>query len=293
VSALEFRDVDILFPAAGLPRRRARAALASALAALDAGSSRADIRERTGIMVGVCRANLAVERGQISVLMGLSGSGKSTLLRAANGLNRITRGQVLVRDGTTVVDVAHCDAPTLRKVRRAHVAMVFQQFGLLPWRTVRDNVGLGLELRGDSRQDRRRIVDEQLEIVGLAEWADRHCSELSGGMQQRVGLARALATNPEILLMDEPFSALDPLIRRKLQDELLALQAQLHKTILFVSHDLDEALRLGDRISILEGGRIVQTGTARDIVEHPADEYVAEFVRHVNPRTEFKRTLQP
>ncbi|HEV7136333.1 MAG TPA: ATP-binding cassette domain-containing protein [Steroidobacteraceae bacterium] len=293
MSALEFRDVDILFPAAGLPRRRARAALASALAALDAGSSRADIRERTGIMVGVCRANLAVERGQISVLMGLSGSGKSTLLRAANGLNRITRGQVLVRDGTTVVDVAHCDAPTLRKVRRAHVAMVFQQFGLLPWRTVRDNVGLGLELRGDSRQDRRRIVDEQLEIVGLAEWADRHCSELSGGMQQRVGLARALATNPEILLMDEPFSALDPLIRRKLQDELLALQAQLHKTILFVSHDLDEALRLGDRISILEGGRIVQTGTARDIVEHPADEYVAEFVRHVNPRTEFKRTLQP
>jgi len=150
-------------------------------------------------------------------------------------------------------------------------------------------VGFGLELRGDSRQERRRIINEQLELVGLAEWADRHCSELSGGMQQRVGLARALATNPEILLMDEPFSALDPLIRRKLQDELLALQGRLRKTILFVSHDLDEALRLGDRISILEGGRIVQTGTAQDIVEHPADDYVAEFVRHVNPRTEFKQ----
>ena len=293
MSALEFRSVDILFPPAGLPRRRASAALAGALAALDAGSSRAEVRERTGVLVGVCRANLAIEPGQISVLMGLSGSGKSTLLRAANGLNRITRGQVLVRDGEAVVDVAHCNAPTLRRVRRARIAMVFQQFGLLPWRTVRENVGFGLELRGDSRQERRRIIDEQLEIVGLAEWADRHCSELSGGMQQRVGLARALATNPEILLMDEPFSALDPLIRRKLQDELLALQERLRKTILFVSHDLDEALRLGDRISILEGGRIVQTGTARQIVERPANEYVAEFVRHINPRTEFKNAAQP
>ncbi len=289
MSALEFRNVDILFPPAGAGHRRARAALKSALAALDAGGSRSEIAERTGVIVGVCRANLTVERGQISVLMGLSGSGKSTLLRAANGLNRIARGEVLVRDGERTVDLARCDAVTLRRVRRLGIAMVFQQFSLLPWRTVRENVGFGLELRGESPQNRRRIVDEQLELVGLDEWADRHCSELSGGMQQRVGLARALATNAEILLMDEPFSALDPLIRRKLQDELLALQARLHKTIIFVSHDLDEALKIGDRISILEGGRIVQTGTPRQILETPADDYVAEFVRHANPRTVLKQ----
>jgi glycine betaine/proline transport system ATP-binding protein len=288
VSALEFRDVDILFPPARTSRRRARAALKGALAALDAGGSRSEIAERSGVIVGVCRANLAVERGQISVLMGLSGSGKSTLLRAANGLNRITRGEVLLRHGEATIDVAHCDSATLRRVRRGAIAMVFQQFALLPWRTVRENVGFGLELRGESAQSRRRIVDEQLELVGLAQWADHHCSALSGGMQQRVGLARAFATDADILLMDEPFSALDPLIRRKLQDELLSLQARLRKTILFVSHDLDEALKIGDRISILEGGRIVQTGTARQIMEKPADDYVAEFVRHANPRTVLK-----
>ena len=287
MSALEFRNVDILFPAPG-SARRARAAVKVALASLDAGGSRTEIAERTGVIVGVCHANLAIERGQISVLMGLSGSGKSTLLRAANGLNRVTRGQVLVRDGEAVVDLAHCDAATLRRVRRLRISMVFQQFALLPWRTVRENVGFGLELRGEPPQSRRRIVDEQLELVGLSQWADRHCSELSGGMQQRVGLARAFATNAEILLMDEPFSALDPLIRRKLQDELLELQERLRKTILFVSHDLDEALKIGDRISILEGGRIVQSGTPRQIVAQPADEYVAQFVRHVNPHTVFK-----
>jgi glycine betaine/proline transport system ATP-binding protein len=160
---------------------------------------------------------------------------------------------------------------------------VFQQFALLPWRTVADNVGLGLELRGESAAERRKIVAEQLELVGLSQWADRDVSELSGGMQQRVGLARAFATRADILLMDEPFSALDPLIRDKLQDELLALQERVRKTILFVSHDLDEALRLGDRISIMHHGRIVQTGAAQDIVLRPADDYVAEFVRHMNP----------
>jgi glycine betaine/proline transport system ATP-binding protein len=170
---------------------------------------------------------------------------------------------------------------------------VFQQFGLLPWRTVRDNVGFGLELRGDPPEQRRRVIDEQLELVGLSQWGERYCSELSGGMQQRVGLARAFATNADILLMDEPFSALDPLIRRKLQDELLALQARVKKTILFVSHDLDEALKLGDQVTILEGGRIVQSGTARQIVESPADAYVAEFVRHVNPRTAIKSGAAP
>jgi glycine betaine/proline transport system ATP-binding protein len=217
--------------------------------------------------------------------MGLSGSGKSTLLRAANGLNPVTRGHVWVRDGESAIDVATCDTLQMRRVRRERVAMVFQQFGLLPWRTVRENVGFGLELRGETAAQRKIIVDEKLELVGLSQWAERYVSELSGGMQQRVGLARAFATDAGILLMDEPFSALDPLIRGKLQDELLTLQARVKKTILFVSHDLDEALRLGDHISILQNGRIIQTGTAEDIVLAPADEYVAEFVRHMNPLT--------
>jgi glycine betaine/proline transport system ATP-binding protein len=280
-TALEFRHVDILFCAKS--GRRAAALTQEALAALDAGKTRAEISEKTGVVVGVADANLTVSRGEISVLMGLSGSGKSTLLRAANGLNEVTRGQVLVKDGEAVVDIAKCDAQTLRRVRRLRIAMVFQQFGLLPWRSVRDNVGFGLELRGEPPATRKRIIDEQLELVGLSQWAERHVSELSGGMQQRVGLARAFATNADVLLMDEPFSALDPLIRGKLQDELLALQQRVKKTILFVSHDLDEALKLGDHISILEGGRIVQTGTAEDIVVRPANDYVAEFVTHMNP----------
>ncbi len=292
-AALEFRAVDILF-CAKPGRRAAGAAIRQALALLDAGGTRSDIAEKTGVVVGVADASLSVERGEISVLMGLSGSGKSTLLRAANGLNRVTRGQVLVQDADTTVDVgAHCDPATLRRIRRLRIAMVFQQFGLLPWRTVRDNVGFGLELRGDPAEKRRRIIDEQLELVGLSQWGERYCSELSGGMQQRVGLARAFATDADILLMDEPFSALDPLIRRKLQDELLALQDRVRKTILFVSHDLDEALKLGDRVTILEGGRIVQTGSGRDIVERPADEYVAEFVRNVNPHTTIKGAPAP
>jgi glycine betaine/proline transport system ATP-binding protein len=284
-NAIEFRNVDILFGPKG---RRANGFLQQALTALDAGGTRTEISEKTGVILGVANANLTVARGQICVLMGLSGSGKSTLLRAANGLNPVTRGQVLVCDGDEVVDIARCDARTLRRVRRLRIAMVFQQFGLLPWRTVRENVGFGLELRGESRDTRRRMVDEQLALVGLTQWGDRYCNELSGGMQQRVGLARAFATEADILLMDEPFSALDPLIRRKQQDELLALQERVRKTILFVTHDLDEALKLGDQISILEGGRIVQTGTARDIVQRPADEYVAEFVRHVNPNAVLK-----
>jgi glycine betaine/proline transport system ATP-binding protein len=285
-AAIELCGVDILY---GVPTtRRSADAVRRALAALDAGRTRTEIREQIGIVVGVANASIAVACGEIFVLMGLSGSGKSTLLRAANGITPVARGKVLVNHGETVIDVASCDAPTLRQVRRRRIAMVFQQFALLPWRTVRDNVGFGLELRGESTRGRRLIVDEQLELVGLTEWANRYCSELSGGMQQRVGLARALATAADILLMDEPFSALDPLIRRKLQDELLALQARVKKTILFVSHDLDEALKLGDRIAILEGGRIVQTGTGAEIVAHPANDYVAEFVRHVNPHTVMK-----
>jgi glycine betaine/proline transport system ATP-binding protein len=286
--AVEFQDVDILF--AQQPGRAGRKAIREALAALDAGGTRTDIQNKYGVIVGVAGASLCVARGDISVLMGLSGSGKSTLLRAANGLNPVTRGHVLVHAGDSavagadsVVDVATCDTAQMRRVRRERVAMVFQQFGLLPWRTVRENVGLGLELRGDSAATRKTVVDEKLELVGLTQWAERYVSELSGGMQQRVGLARAFATDADILLMDEPFSALDPLIRGKLQDELLALQERVKKTILFVSHDLDEALRLGDRISILQNGRVIQTGTAEDIVLAPADDYVAEFVRHMNP----------
>src|SRR5450631_652442 len=279
-TAVEFKDVDILFANAG---RDGRKALRDALAALDGGATRSDIQNKYGVIVGVAGANLSVARGEISVLMGLSGSGKSTLLRAANGLNPVTRGHVLIQDGESAIDVAICGTAQLRRVRRERVAMVFQQFGLLPWRTVRENVGFGLELRGEAPASRNAIVDEKLELVGLTQWADRHVSELSGGMQQRVGLARAFATDADILLMDEPFSALDPLIRGKLQGELLALQERVKKTILFVSHDLDEALRLGDRISILQNGRIIQTGTAEDIVLAPADDYVAEFVRHMNP----------
>jgi glycine betaine/proline transport system ATP-binding protein len=280
-AAVEFQQVDILF--ARQPGRAGRNAMREALAALDGGATRADIQSRFGVVVGVAGASLSVARGEISVLMGLSGSGKSTLLRAANGLNRVTRGHVLIRDGESAVDVATCDTAQLRRVRRERVAMVFQQFGLLPWRTVRDNVGLGLELRGEPAATRKSIVAEKLELVGLSQWADRRLGELSGGMQQRVGLARAFATDADILLMDEPFSALDPLIRGKLQGELLALQERVKKTILFVSHDLDEALRLGDRITILQNGRIIQSGTAEDIVLAPADDYVAEFVRHMNP----------
>jgi glycine betaine/proline transport system ATP-binding protein len=278
-SAVEFKDVDILFAQGG---RDGRKGLRDALAALDGGATRTDIQNKYGVIVGVAGANLSVAQGEISVLMGLSGSGKSTLLRAANGLNPVTRGHVLVRDGESTIDVATCD--TLQ-MRRERVAMVFQQFGLLPWRTVRENVGFGLELRGERAERRKTIVDEKLDLVGLSQWAERQVGELSGGMQQRVGLARAFATDADILLMDEPFSALDPLIRGKLQGELLTLQERVKKTILFVSHDLDEALRLGDRISILQNGRIIQTGTAEDIVLAPADEYVAEFVRHMNPLT--------
>jgi glycine betaine/proline transport system ATP-binding protein len=255
-----------------------------ALPLMDQRQTRAEIQEKTGQVLGVHNCSLTVQRGEIVVLMGLSGSGKSTLLRAVNGLNPVVRGRVLVSDGEdAMTDVTAADAQTLRRVRRNRVAMVFQQFGLLPWRNVLDNVALGLELAGEPRQMREEKVRQQLELVGLTDWAEHKVSQLSGGMQQRVGLARAFATDAPILLMDEPFSALDPLIRTRLQDELLELQRNLKRTIIFVSHDLDEAFKLGDRIAILEGGRIVQCGTPRDIIRSPADDYVADFVEHINP----------
>jgi len=227
----------------------------AALDLLDRGADRQEIHDATGSVVGVAGASLTVRTGEICVLMGLSGSGKSTLLRAVNGLCRVTRGAVLVRDGEAMQDMAGCDAAVLRRMRMERIAMVFQQFALLPWRTVHENVGFGLELRGAGRAERDAIVAEKLELVALGPWRDRFVHELSGGMQQRVGLARALATDSDILLMDEPFSALDPLIRERLQDELLDLQRRLGKTVLFVSHDLNEALRLGRHIAIMEAGR--------------------------------------
>ncbi len=271
--AVVFENVSIVFG----PRPE------SALPLMDAGRSRSEVQEATGQVLGVHDCTLTVQTGEILVLMGLSGSGKSTLLRAVNGLNPVTRGRVLVDDGQRMVDVTHAEAATLRRLRLSQIAMVFQQFALLPWRSVRENVGLGLELGGMSRAERRARVAEQLALVGLSDWADRRVDELSGGMQQRVGLARAFATRAPILLMDEPFSALDPLIRTHLQDELLALQRKLRRTIIFVSHDLDEAFRLGDRIAIMEGGRIIQCGTPRDIFTAPANDYVADFVAHMNP----------
>ncbi|MDV7270269.1 choline ABC transporter ATP-binding protein [Thioclava sp. A2] len=272
-TAVKFDNVSIVF--GDRPDR--------ALPLMDENLTRAEVQEKTGQILGVHDCSLEVAEGEILVLMGLSGSGKSTLLRAVNGLNPVCRGAVHVWDGDGLVDVTHASPATLRHVRLTRVAMVFQQFGLLPWRSVRENVGLGLELGGMTKPERRARVDQQLELVGLSDWAERKVGELSGGMQQRVGLARAFATDAPILLMDEPFSALDPLIRAKLQDELLELQQKLRRTIIFVSHDLDEAFKLGNRIALMEGGRIVQLGTAREIIANPVDDYVADFVAHMNP----------
>lgn len=255
----------------------------NALPLMDAGQNRSEIQNSTGQVLGVHDCSIEVEKGEILVLMGLSGSGKSTLLRAVNGLNPVVRGAVHVADGDDMVDVSHADPATLRRMRLSRIAMVFQQFGLLPWRTVGENVGLGLELGGMARKERAAKVSQQLALVGLSDWADRKVGELSGGMQQRVGLARAFATDAPLLLMDEPFSALDPLIRTRLQDELLELQERLHRTIIFVSHDLDEAFKIGNRIAIMEGGRIVQCGTPQEIFSNPANGYVADFVAHMNP----------
>ncbi|MEW9921318.1 choline ABC transporter ATP-binding protein [Marimonas sp. MJW-29] len=272
-NAVEFHDVSIVFgddPGKALPL-------------MDAGQSRAEIQAETGQVLGVHNCSLEVGEGEILVLMGLSGSGKSTLLRAVNGLNPVVRGHVVVNDGKWSANVQECSASDLRRVRRECVSMVFQQFGLLPWRTVRDNVALALELSDVPKRERLERADKQLALVGLSDWADRKVGELSGGMQQRVGLARAFVTEAPILLMDEPFSALDPLIRTRLQDELLELQRDLKRTIIFVSHDLDEAFKLGGRIAIMEGGRIVQLGTPREIFSNPASQYVAEFVANMNP----------
>jgi glycine betaine/proline transport system ATP-binding protein len=272
-TAVSFDNVSIVFgerPEAALPL-------------MDQGLSRPEIEAETGQVLGVHDCSLEVAEGEILVLMGLSGSGKSTLLRAVNGLNPVVRGHVTVNVGDWSANVQEGTSAELRRVRRECVSMVFQQFGLLPWRTVRDNVALALELSGVPKAERIERAERQLKLVGLGDWADRKVGELSGGMQQRVGLARAFVTEAPILLMDEPFSALDPLIRTRLQDELLDLQRELKRTIIFVSHDLDEAFKLGGRIAIMEGGRIVQLGTPREIFSNPASDYVADFVANMNP----------
>lgn len=273
MDAITIKNLDVVF---GKKTKQA-------LKLLDHGKTRQEIIDEIGQVVGVDNVSLSVKEGEICVLMGLSGSGKSSLLRAVNGLNEVSRGELMIKNGDKLVDVALCDEETLRHLRTQRVSMVFQNFALMPWLTVLDNVAFGLEMQGIAKNERRARAREQIEMVGLAEWETKYPHELSGGMQQRVGLARAFTMDTDILLMDEPFSALDPLIRSQLQDELLLLQTKLNKTILFVSHDLDEALKIGNNIAIMESGKLIQHGKPEDIVLNPKTEYVKDFVAHTNP----------
>jgi glycine betaine/proline transport system ATP-binding protein len=277
-SAVRFENVDVVFGQK----------TPEAISLLDQGEGRDSILEKTGSLVAVHDASLYVNEGEILVLMGLSGSGKSSLLRCVNGLNKVSRGRVMVKAGDKEVDVASCSEDVLRDIRRNRISMVFQQFALMPWLTVRDNVGFGLDIRGMEKAERDRIVDEKIALVRLGQFAQKFPHELSGGMQQRVGLARSFATEAEILLMDEPFSALDPLIREHLQDELIELQQRLKKTIIFVSHDLDEALKIGTRIAIMEAGQVVQFAVPEEIILNPVNDYVRQFVASMNPLTVLK-----
>jgi glycine betaine/proline transport system ATP-binding protein len=236
------------------------------------------VQADTGNVVGLNDVSISVRKSEIFVVMGLSGSGKSTLIRHVNRLIDPTAGEVFVNGA----DVLSMSAEQLRDFRRTKVAMVFQKFGLLPHRSVLHNIAYGLEVRGVAKQQRVELAGQWIETVGLSGYEHSRPFELSGGQQQRVGLARALAMDTDILLMDEAFSALDPLIRTGMQDELLTLQQKLHKTILFITHDFDEAIRIGDRIAVLNDGVVVQTGSPSEIVLHPADDYVAEFVSDVN-----------
>ncbi|MBK9049990.1 MAG: glycine betaine/L-proline ABC transporter ATP-binding protein [Chloroflexi bacterium] len=241
------------------------------------GVSKTDILTQTGHVVAVQDVSFAVRPGELFVVMGLSGSGKSTLVRCLSRLIEPTQGEILV-DG---VDVVGMDAAALRELRRHRMSMVFQRFGLFPHRRVLENVAYGLEVQGLERTARLKKAMELIDLVGLAGWGQKYPHELSGGMQQRVGLARALAVDPQILLCDEPFSALDPLIRREMQDELIRLQKMMHKTIIFITHDFLEAVKLGDRIAIMKDGVFVQVGTPQEIVSRPADGYVREFTKDV------------
>ena len=242
------------------------------------GATKEDILDQTGHTVGLDNVSLKIEEGETFVCMGLSGSGKSTLIRHLNRLIDPTDGDILI-EGTNVMSLNN---EQLIDFRRHKMSMVFQRFGLFPHKTVIQNVGYGLEMQGKTEEERNKISMEKIESVGLNGFENQYPNQLSGGMQQRVGLARALATNTDIMLMDEAFSALDPLIRSDMQKQLLDLQSELKKTIVFITHDLDESLRLGDHIGILNAGKLVQVGTPVDIIMNPADEYVAAFVKDVN-----------
>jgi len=249
-----------------------------ALEMIKNGRSKKEIVEQTGATVGVYEASFDVEDGEIFVIMGLSGSGKSTLVRMINRLIDPTSGAVYIDDK----DVSKMNRDDLREVRRHKVNMVFQNFGLFPNRTILENTEYGLEIRGTAKEERQEKAEKALEDSGLLSFKDQYPNQLSGGMQQRVGLARALANDPEILLMDEAFSALDPLIRRDMQDDLLELQEKVQKTIIFITHDLNEALRIGDRIALMRDGKIMQIGTGEEILTHPANDFVREFVEDVD-----------
>jgi glycine betaine/proline transport system ATP-binding protein len=252
-----------------------------ALKMLKKGFSKKEILAKTGCTVGVDRASFEIKNGEFFVIMGLSGSGKSTLLRCLNRLIEPTAGDVIVNGD----NITKKNNKELLEVRRTEMSMVFQKFGLLPHRTILDNVAFGLEIRGEEKTERLNKAQEALETVGLKGFEQQLPSQLSGGMQQRVGLARALANNPEVLLMDEAFSALDPLIRSDMQDELLELQDKLHKTIVFITHDLDEAIKMGERIVIMKDGKVEQIGTAEEIITQPASDYVEAFVEKVDRKT--------
>lgn len=247
-------------------------------AILEEGLSKAEVLERFNSVVGVADVNLEIERGKIFCIMGLSGSGKSTLVRHFNRLLEPTAGSIEI-EGTNVMDLAQDE---LREFRNSKIGMVFQNFALLPHRSVLDNVAMPLDIRRISKHERMRQAAKILDIVELGAWGNKFAHELSGGMQQRVGLARALAADPDVLLMDEPFSALDPLIRRQLQDEFIGLSKVMNKTTVFITHDLDEAVRVGHQIAIMRDGRVVQIGNAEDIVMNPADDYVADFVAGIS-----------
>ena len=256
----------------------------SAIPLLEQNKSKNEIRELTGQTVGVNNASFDIQRGEVFAIMGLSGCGKSTLIRCINRIIEPTSGRVvLTHPERGELEITELSDEELRVLRKQNVSMVFQHFALLPHRTVLSNVAYGLEIQGRGRKERHEAAQGVLEMVGLGPWGQSYPSELSGGMQQRVGLARALATEAEVLLMDEPFSALDPLIKVDMQQELTRIQHELHRTILFITHDLDEAMRIGDHIAIMEDGRIVQIGSPEQILVNPRTEYVARFVEHADP----------
>jgi glycine betaine/proline transport system ATP-binding protein len=268
MSVIEVKDLSKVF--GNDPKR--------AFPLIEKGWSKDKIYKETKLTVGVNRVNFSIEAGEIFVIMGLSGSGKSTLVRLFNRLIDPTQGTVKING----VDIVQMNQEQLRQVRRKSLSMVFQKFALFPHRTVLENAEYGLEVQGMDKAERAEKAIRSLELVGLAGWENSYPSQLSGGMQQRVGLARGLANDPDILLMDEAFSALDPLIRKDMQDELLELQSNMHKTIIFITHDLDEALRIGDRIALMKDGSVVQVGTPEEILMNPANKYVERFVEDVD-----------